>query len=97
MNLGVAGPTFALPPYSLMFVTVLIAYVKADVGRGLSNYQTGAFDALEWAWHMLRSLDKKKGVDEARCIILETLSKMGEGARVNFVEMTSEVKTIINC
>jgi hypothetical protein len=61
----------------------------------MSNYQTGAFDALEWAWHMLHSLDKKTGVDEARRMILETLSRMGEGARVNFIEMTSEVKTII--
>ena len=62
----------------------------------MSNYQTGAFDALEWTWHMLHSLDKKKGVEEARSIILETLSRMGEGARVNFSEMTSEIKTILN-
>jgi len=45
---------------------------------------------------MLHSLDKKKGVEEARSIILETLSRMGEGARVNFSEMTSEIKTILN-
>lgn len=79
-----------------MFAIVLSASAKAEEERALLNYQMGAFDALEWAWHMLRSLDDEPtGVDEARRIILETISKMGKGTHVNFDDMISEVKKAI--
>ena len=60
----------------------------------MSNYRVGAFEALEWAWHMLRGYkDRPRGMDEARRLIQETLSSMGEGARINFGEKLIEVKT----
>ena len=55
--------------------------------RTMSNYQIGAFEALEWAWHMLRTLkDSPEGVEDARRIIKDVLSDMGEGNYVNFGE-----------
>jgi len=59
----------------------------------LSDYKVGAFEALEWTWHMLRSYrDRPKGVDEARSLIQEVLSKIGTGDHVDFGEKISEVK-----
>lgn len=61
----------------------------------MSNYRIGAFEALEWAWHMLRSYNgRPRGVDEARRTIQEVLSNMGRGAPVNFAEKMSEVKVL---
>ncbi len=55
--------------------------------RTMSNYQIGAFEALEWAWHMLRThKDSPEGVEDARRIIKDVLSDMGEGNYVNFGE-----------
>ena len=54
------------------------------------NYQIGAFEALQWAWHMLRDYrDKPSGVEEARHAIENILADMGRGAEVNFREETS--------
>jgi hypothetical protein len=56
----------------------------------------GAFEALEWTWHMLRGYrDQRQGVDEARCRIQEVLSHMGKGARVDFCEKISEAKSTV--
>ena len=53
----------------------------------MSNYQIGAFEALEWAWHMLRTQkENPEGVEDARRIIKDVLSDMGEGTRMNFGE-----------
>ena len=53
----------------------------------MSNYQIGAFEALEWAWHMLRThKENPEGVEDARRIIKDVLSDMGEGTRMNFGE-----------
>ena len=55
--------------------------------RKMSNYQVGAFEALEWAWHMLRTLkDNSEDVDDARKVIQNVLSDMGRGINVNFRE-----------
>jgi hypothetical protein len=55
--------------------------------RIMSNYQIGAFEALEWAWHMLRThKDNSEGVEDARRIIKDVLSDMGEGTSMNFGE-----------
>ena len=59
----------------------------------MSNYRIGAFEALEWVWHMLRGFkDSPRGVDEARRLIQEVLSNMGQGAPVDFSEEISKVK-----
>ncbi|MBC8497707.1 hypothetical protein H8D40_01860 [Candidatus Bathyarchaeota archaeon] len=55
--------------------------------RTVSDYQIGAFEALEWAWHMLRTQkDNPEGVEDARRIIKDVLSDMGEGNHVKFGE-----------
>jgi hypothetical protein len=60
----------------------------AEAGaRFMSNYQIGAFEALEWAWYMLRTLQNKPdGVEDARRIIQDVLSSMGRGDDVDFSE-----------
>ena len=56
----------------------------------MSNYQIGAFEALRWAWYMLRDYrDRPSGVDEARRTIQEVLADMGKGTEVNFREELS--------
>jgi hypothetical protein len=53
----------------------------------MSNYQIGAFEALQWAWHMLRNYkDQPSGVDEARKAIQDVLLNMGKGDQVDFQE-----------
>ena len=55
----------------------------------MSNYQMGAFEALQWAWHMLRNYkDSPGGVDDARQAIQQVLANMGRGDEVNFREET---------
>jgi len=90
--------TFIHLPPAEKCATVLTSPDEAASGRGLSNYQMGAFEALEWTWHMLRSYrDQPRGVDEARRTIQEVLSKIGKGAHVDFGEKTSEVKVTVQC
>lgn len=61
----------------------------------MSNYQIGAFEALQWAWHMLRGYrNKPSGVDEARMAIQAVLADMGKGTEVNFLEETSRATLI---
>ena len=53
----------------------------------MSNYQIGAFEALQWAWHMLREYrDQPSGVHEARKAIQDFLINMGKGDQVDFRE-----------
>lgn len=60
----------------------------------MSRYEIGAFEALEWAWHMLRKYrDNPSGVEEARRTIHNILSNLGKGDRVNFREKLSNVHT----
>jgi hypothetical protein len=54
---------------------------------GMSSYRIGAFEALEWAWHMLRGFrDRPGGVEEARRTIQEVLADMGKGNDLDFGE-----------
>ena len=58
----------------------------------MSNYEIGAFEALEWTWYMLRNYkDNPTGVDEARRTILELLKLIGNGSLVNFREQLSKL------
>ncbi|MGD2200980.1 MAG: hypothetical protein PVJ38_05045 [Candidatus Bathyarchaeota archaeon] len=53
----------------------------------MSNYRIGAFEALQWAWYMMRNYrDHPGGVDEARKNIYQILLNMGEGADMDFEE-----------
>ena len=58
----------------------------------MSNYETGAFEALEWTWYMLRGYkDKPTGLDEARKTIQDLLAHMGRGDLINFREQLSSL------
>lgn len=53
----------------------------------MSNYKIGAFEALQWAWLMLREYrNQPGGVDEARKAIQDVLLNMGKGDQVDFQE-----------
>jgi hypothetical protein len=54
----------------------------------MSTYEMGAFDALEWAWHMLRNKDS---VNDATVSIQDALYEMGKGVKVDFQEKTQKV------
>jgi hypothetical protein len=59
----------------------------------VSNYKIGAYEALEWAWHMLRNYrDQPGGVEEARKAIQQTLMDMGKGDAVNFRDSITQLK-----
>lgn len=45
----------------------------------------GAFEALEWAWHMLKTQKEHSGtVDEAYSTVQDLLAKVGKGGDVDF-------------
>jgi hypothetical protein len=51
----------------------------------MTNYQIGAFEALEWAWHMMKEYkDSPRGISEARKAIQDVLQDMGKGNLVEF-------------
>ena len=61
---------------------------------GMSSYRVGAFEALEWAWHMLRGFrDSPGGVEEARHTIQEVLADMGKGLDMDFGEKPSKLSS----
>ncbi len=55
--------------------------MEASRLRVMSTYEMGAFDALEWAWHILR---KQENIDDAKVSIQDALYEMGKGIKVNF-------------
>jgi len=59
----------------------------------VSNYEIGAFEALEWAWNMLR-VDKTSDLDEVSRNIQDMLSLLGDGSEINFHQKTMEVKGV---
>jgi hypothetical protein len=76
-----------------MCVPFLIGFCLYNPVDVLSNYQTGAFEALEWTWYMLRSYkNKPSGLDKARKNIQEILANIGNGDMVNFQEQISKIQ-----
>ena len=49
----------------------------------MSTYEIGAFEALEWAWNVLRT-DDIENKAEATSRIQEMLFKLGSGSQVDF-------------
>ena len=49
----------------------------------MSTYEIGAFEALEWAWNVLRTEDSGDKV-EATSQIRDMLFKLGSGTQVDF-------------
>ena len=57
----------------------------------MSTYEVGAFEALEWAWNLLR-VKSDVNVEDATNHILEMLSTLGSGTQVNFQQRTSALR-----
>jgi hypothetical protein len=57
----------------------------------MSNYEVGAFEALEWAWNLLR-VQGGGDVQEATIRIQEMLFTLGSGNLVNFQQKTSDLR-----
>ncbi|HIH88990.1 TPA: hypothetical protein HA344_07260 [Candidatus Bathyarchaeota archaeon] len=60
--------------------------------ESVSSYQMGAFEALEWAWHLLKTQKEHSGtVDEAYTTVQALLAKVGKGGEVDFSEEISQL------
>jgi len=59
----------------------------------VSTYEIGAFEALEWAWNMLR-IGKSGDLDDVSRSIQDMLSILGSGSEINFHQKTMEVKGV---
>lgn len=59
----------------------------------MSTYEIGAFEALEWAWNMLR-IGKSGDLDDVSRSIQDMLSILGSGSEINFHQKTMEVKGV---
>jgi hypothetical protein len=57
----------------------------------MSNYEIGAFEALEWAWNLLR-VQGGGDAQEATVRIQEMLFTLGSGNPVNFQQKTSDLR-----
>ena len=57
----------------------------------MSTYEVGAFEALEWAWNLLR-VQGDVNIEDATEHIQEMLFTLGNGARVNFQQRTSALR-----
>lgn len=60
----------------------------------MSTYEIGAFEALEWAWKLLRTQNETENVKVATKSIQEMLFTLGSGAPVNFQQKINEIKNL---
>jgi hypothetical protein len=61
--------------------------------ESVSSYQMGAFEALEWAWRLLKTQKEHSGsVDEAYSSVQELLAKVGKGGHVDFRKEISQLQ-----
>jgi hypothetical protein len=59
----------------------------------MSTYEIGAFEALEWAWNVLRTQEPIGEVD-ATSRIKEMLFKLGSGNQIDFKQQINEMRTL---
>ena len=60
--------------------------------NALSSYEIGAFEALEWVWHVLRTETKPTGsIEDAYHRVQDALASMGKGNDINFKQKISEL------
>jgi hypothetical protein len=59
----------------------------------MSTYEIGAFEALEWAWNILR-LQENIGEIDAKSQIKEMLFKLGSGNPVDFKRQINDIRTL---
>jgi hypothetical protein len=56
------------------------------------SYQVGAFEALEWAWNMLRTKkEHSASLDEAFSTVQELLAKLSSGDNIDFQKEISQL------
>jgi hypothetical protein len=60
---------------------------------GLSTYEIGAFEALEWAWNLLRVRDGVN-TDDAAKHIQEMLLTLSNGTPVNFQQRANALRNV---
>lgn len=54
----------------------------------MASYENGAYEALQWAWHILREYDNQSnGIEDARNAIREKLSMLGNGDKIQFKDI----------
>jgi hypothetical protein len=58
----------------------------------MSTYEIGAFEALEWAWNVLRTQETVEADTTNR--IRDMLFKLGSGSPVDFKQQLNEIKTL---
>lgn len=59
----------------------------------LSTYEVGAFEALEWAWNLLRENDGVNIEDVTRHI-QEMLLTLSNGTRINFQQKANALRSM---
>jgi len=59
----------------------------------VSTYEIGAFEALEWAWTILRS-QNDVNVNDATGRIQDMLFKLGSGKPVDFKQQVTEIRSL---
>lgn len=59
----------------------------------MSTYEIGAFEALEWAWNLLRVNDGVN-IDDAAKHIQEMLLTLSNGTPVNFQQRASALRNV---
>jgi len=59
----------------------------------LSTYEVGAFEALEWAWNLLRVNDGVN-IEDAAKHIQDMLMTLSNGIPVNFQQRANALRTV---
>lgn len=59
----------------------------------MSTYEIGAFEALEWAWNVLRTRESL-GEADAEGRIKDMLFRLGSGNPVDFKQQINEFKNL---
>ncbi len=59
----------------------------------MSTYEIGAFEALEWAWNILRVKEMNNEADAANRI-KEMLFQLGSGTPVDFKQQMDEIRNL---
>jgi hypothetical protein len=59
----------------------------------MSTYEIGAFEALEWAWKVLRTQENVGEVEAVRRI-KDMLFQLGSGNPVDFKQQINDIKNL---
>ena len=59
----------------------------------MSTYEIGAFEALEWAWNVLRT-QENVGEADAASRIKEMLFQLGSGNPVDFKQQINKIRNL---